>query len=312
MANMRQPADNVQAKDGIRTRHSIATDRNEGSGTVFTRLTGAAFRAVMVIALLASPSIGLAETTADTAQIVALVCIAAAIFVFVEYNANSPSLIEFRDAPPFNRIRFLGLFFTIFALTLISKGASDPTSLTAFFDRIGKSLAEVLDFSYSPVRLVVLMLPQDASASLIDSVRVAAGLSYFTSLLSLAVFVLAMRLGDWPNRQGDFNVWVNLPTFDPTSGGDAVDRLERSGQINLILGFLLPFVIPALVKLTGDLVNPISLQDPHSLIWIMTAWAFIPASLIMRGIAIIRVAQMIAAQRERAYLDGERDGALPA
>ena len=26
---------------------------------------------------------------------------------------------------------------------------------------------------------------------------------------------------------GSFNVWINLPTFDPTTGGDVVERLER-------------------------------------------------------------------------------------
>jgi len=264
----------------------------------------------MVILLITTPSIALPGTSADTAQIVALVSIVAGIFVFVEYKAVSPSLIEFRDAPPFNRVRFLGLFATVFALTIIAKGATDPTHLTVLFISIGGNLAEVMDFPYSPVRLVVLMLPAEASPSLIDNVRTAAGLSYLTSLLSLAVFVIALRLNSWPNRRGGFNVWVNLPTFDPTAGGDIVERMERDGQLNLILGFLLPFLIPATVKIASDVFNPISLEDTHTLIWTMTAWAFIPASLIMRGIAMLRVAQMIAAQRERAYLDIEEDGAL--
>jgi len=91
-----------------------------------------------------------------------------------------------------------------------------------------------------------------------------------------------------------------------------VERLERDGQLNLILGFLLPFLIPAFVKLASDLFNPIQLQDAHTLIWTMTAWAFIPASMIMRGTAMLRVAQMIAAQRERAYLGDSKDEAVPA
>lgn len=266
----------------------------------------------MVILLIATPSIGLAGTSTDTSQIVALVCLVAGIFVFVEYKAVSPSLIEFRDAPPFNRVRFLGLFATVFALTFIAKGAADPTHLTVLFSSVGGNLAEVMDFPYSPVRLVVLMLPAEASGSLVDQVRTAAGLSYLVSLLSLAVFVIALRLNNWPNQRGGFNVWVNLPTFDPTAGGDTVERMERDGQLNLILGFLLPFLIPAIVKLASDVLNPISLQDTHTLIWTMTAWAFIPASLIMRGIAMLRVAQMIAAQRERAYLETKDKGALTA
>lgn len=312
MAKMRQPADKEQALNGTRAWHRITTGRNEGSSAVISRLSGAVLRAVLVILMIAAPSLMLSGTTMDTAQIVALVCIVSGVFTFVEYNSASPSLIEFRDAPPFNRVRFFGLFATILALTVIAKGATEPTTMTVLFEMIGGALAEAMDFPYSPVRLVVLMLPNEASAELIDSVRIAAGLSYLVSLLSLAVFILALRLNNWPNQRGGFNVWTNLPTFDPTAGGDVVERLERDGQLNLILGFLLPFLIPAFVKLASDLFNPIQLQDSHTLIWTMTAWAFIPASLIMRGIAMLRVGQMIAEQRERAYLDSRDKDAVAA
>ena len=311
MATMRQPAANEQDQNGTRTRHRIASDRNEGKKAVFSRLSGAAFRAALVIMMIATPSLMLVGTGADTAQIVALVCIVSAVFVFVEYSAISPSLIEFRDAAPFNRVRFFGLATTVLTLTVIAKGATDPTTLTQLFERVGGSLAEAMDFPYSPVRLVVLMLPQEASGALIQDVRTAAGLSYLVSLLSLAFFVLALRLNNWPNQKGGFNVWTNLPTFDPTAGGDVVARLERDGQMNLIFGFLLPFLIPAFVKLASDMFNPIQLQDSHTLIWTMTAWAFIPASLIMRGIAMLRVAQMIAYQREVAYLNAADEDAVP-
>lgn len=302
MATMRQPAAIEQDQTGTRTRHRIASDRIEGKRAVISRLSGAALRAVMVILMIAVPSLLLTNTTTDTAQIVTLVCIVSAVFTFVEYNSASPSLIEFRDAPPFNRVRYFGLAASVFALTIIAKGAAEPTTMTRLFDFVGGTLAEAMDFPYSPVRLVVLMLPSEAGPTLIDNVRTAAGLSYLVSLISLAFFILLFRLRNWPSQRGGFNVWTNLPTFDPTAGGDVVDRLERDGQINLILGFLLPFLIPAMVKLASDLFNPIQLQNPHTLIWTMTAWAFIPASMIMRGIAMLRVAQMIGMQRERAYL----------
>jgi len=262
--------------------------------------------------MIATPSLMLTGTSTDTTQIVALVCLVAGVFTFAEYTAASASLIEFREAPPFNRVRFIGLFATVLALTLIAKGATDPSNLTVLFRIVGSSLAQAMDFPYSPVRLVVLMLPTEAEQELISNVRIAAGLSYLVSLISLAVFILALRLNNWPNQRGGFNVWTNLPTFDPTAGGDVVERLERDGQLNLILGFLLPFLIPALVKLMSDLFNPIQLQDPHTLIWTITAWAFVPASLIMRGIAMLRVGQMIALQRERAYLSAQAKDGLPA
>ncbi|QEE34290.1 hypothetical protein FTO60_00380 [Octadecabacter sp. SW4] len=279
---------------------------------MISRLAGAILRAILVVLLIATPSVLLVNTSIDTTQIVVLVGLLAAAFTIVEYNSAYPSLVEFRDAPPFNRVRFFALYATVFALTVIARGEANPTTITLFFEAIGSRIGELIDFPYSPVRLVVLMMPEDADAALIDSVRTAAGLSYLVSILSLAIFVLILRGTGWPRQLGGFNVWTNLPTFDPTAGGDVVDRLNRDGQINLILGFLLPFIIPAFVKLASDMFNPISLANDHTLIWTMTAWAFLPASLLMRGIAMMRVAQMIADQRARAYAIAKAEGALPA
>ena len=268
---------------------------------VVSRFANAVFRAALVVLLIALPSVMLPGTTSDTAQIVALVAIFAAVFTLVEYNSAYPSLVEFRDAPPFNRVRFFALFATVFALTVIARGKTDPSTFTIIFDAIGRRIGEAIDFPYSPVRLVVLMMPPDASPALLEDVRTAAGLSYLVSILSLAVFVVALRVFGWPARHGSFNVWVNLPTFDPTAGGDVVDRLNRDATVNLVLGFLLPFIIPAFVKLAADLFDPVSLANSQTLIWTMSAWAFLPASLLMRGIAMNRVADMICQQRRRAY-----------
>lgn len=301
MARMRQTPETGKSPTGTEPRHSIAAGRIEGEQAMMTRLSGAILRAVLVVLLIATPSMLLANTTTDTTQIVALLAFIAAAFTVVEYYSSSPSLVEFRDAPPFNRVRFAALFATVFILTIILRGDTNPTTMTRFFDAVGADIGEAIDFPYSPVRLVVLMMPQSASQALIDQVRTAAGISYLVSMLSLASFVLMLRLRGWPMGSKGFNVWVNLPTFDPTAGGDVVDRLNRDAQFNLILGFLLPFIIPAFIKLAADLFDPISLANPHTLIWTMTAWAFLPASLLMRGTALTRVAQMIRTQRERAY-----------
>jgi hypothetical protein len=301
VARIRQVLFTGEKGTGTKPRQEIATGRFEGRRVMMSRLTGAILRAVLMVLLIATPSILLAGTSTDTTQIVALMAVIAAIFTGVEYYSGSPSLVEFRDAPPFNRVRFVALFGTVFILTVIMRGETDPTTATRFFKAIGADIGRAIDLPFSPVRLVVLMMPSTATEALISQVRIAAGISYLVSILSLAVFVLTLRLGGWPVRYKGFNVWVNLPTFDPTTGGDVVKRLNRDAQFNLILGFLLPFIIPAFVKLASDIFDPISLANPHTLIWTMTAWAFLPASLLMRGTALTRVAQMIRTQRERAY-----------
>jgi hypothetical protein len=277
---------------------------------VISRLAGAGLRAFLIVLLIATPSMMVPGTSADTITIVALLALVAAIFTVAEYNSAYPSLVEFRDAPPFNRVRFAALFATVFVLSVIARGHYEPTTMTRFFEAIGVRLGEVIDFPYSPVRLVVLMLPDDVDVALVHAVRTAAGLSYLVSIVSLAIFVLVLRIYGWPSRSGGFNVWTNLPTFDPTAGGDVVQRLSRDSQINIILGFLLPFIIPAFVKLAAEMFDPITLNNSHTLIWTMTAWAFLPSSLLMRGIAMGRVASMIEEQRKRNYAAAS-DGLLP-
>ncbi len=271
-------------------------------------MTGAVLRGFLVAFLIATPALMLPVGAADTNQITILIALLAAFLTFVEYNSNFPSIVEFRDAPPFNRLRFLALFATVFLLSTIIRGQSEPTMITNAVTSIGTILGNAIDFPYSPVRLVVLMLPETAEQAVVQSVRTAAGLSYLISLVAMTAFLVLVRVLNWPTRQGAFNVWVNLPLFDPTAGGDVLHRLQRDARINIALGFLLPFVIPAVVKLAADLLDPISLQNPQTLIWTMSAWAFLPASMIMRGIAMGKVADMIEEKRRRAYADAREEG----
>jgi hypothetical protein len=84
-----------------------------------------------------------------------------------------------------------------------------------------------------------------------------------------------------------------------------VERLNRDARINIALGFLLPFLIPAVVSLSSNGFSPLQMTSAQTLIWTMTAWAFLPASLFMRGIAMGRVAGMIRDKRRaEAVLDG--------
>ncbi|MEO1399481.1 MAG: hypothetical protein AAFU56_11535, partial [Pseudomonadota bacterium] len=181
---------------------------------MISRLIGAIFRAFCVVILIALPSLLLPGTSPDSAQIVALVAIFGAALVIFEYASTYPGLVEFRDAPPFNRVRFASLFITVLILTVMSLGRYEPTPLTQSIEAVGMIIGNAIDFPYSPVRLVVLMLPEDTSVSQIAHVRTAAGMSYLTSLLTLAAFLMILRLKGWPHRGGTFNVWVNLPTFD--------------------------------------------------------------------------------------------------
>lgn len=273
----------------------------EGGRSSLSRMLSALVRAFLVMFLIATPSVLLPGIGPDGRQMVALIALFAGTLTFVEYNATYPGLIEFRDAPPFNRVRFIMLFFTVFLLTIIEKSQTDPNSLSILVKAVGMLIGQAMDFPYSPVRLATLMMASGASDVQVNAVRTAAGMAYLISLLGLCVFVILLKIYEWPTRWGAFNVWVNLPTFDPTTGGDVVSRLERDARFNIALGFVLPFVFPAVVKIGSAGFEPLTLTSPQTLIWIMTAWAFLPASLFMRGIAMGKIADMI---REKRRISG--------
>lgn len=298
----------VGGVDGKRLPQCTGASRKEGKTTVASRVSGALMRAFLVVVVITTPSILLPDISGDTKQLVALFALFAGALVFAEYNAEFPTVIEFRDAPPFNRLRFFMLFLTVLGLTLLQAGLQNPTSLTEFVHAVGYLIGRAMDFPYSPVRLVTLTLTDGSDEQQVAMVREAAGVAYFTSLICLSVFVATLRFGGWPQKSRPFNVWINLPTFDPSAGGDVVVRLERDGRVNIALGFLLPFAIPFVVTLSSPTANPFEVTSSQTLIWTVTAWSFLPASLFMRGIAIGRIAEMI--REARRANDREQENGL--
>ncbi|WP_246100387.1 hypothetical protein [Cereibacter sediminicola] len=275
-----------------------------GGKDVISRLAGALLRAFLVVILLATPSILLPGVGPDGKQMVALVALFGGVLTFVEYNATYPGLVEFRDAPPFNRLRYALLFVLVLSLTLMQRDASDPSTLTTLFAVMAAAIGDAMDFPYSPVRLATLMLSEGATQEDLEAVRNAAGIAYLVATAAIAVFVAVIRLNRWPSRHAAFNVWVNLPTFEATAGGDVVQRLQRDARLNVALGFLLPFLIPTVVKMGSSGLDPLTLASPQTLVWTTAAWAFLPASLFMRGVGMARIAQMIREKRRMGEMIG--------
>ena len=82
--------------------------------------------------------------------------------------------------------------------------------------------------------------------------------------------------------------------------------------LGVALGFLLPFLTPALIKGASGLFGSISITNDQTMIWTISAWAFLPASLFMRGIAMQRVATLICEQRARNSASAESKSLQPA
>jgi hypothetical protein len=272
---------------------------------VIARVTSAFLRAFLVALLLVTPALLAPNASADSAQVVMLLALLGSGFVFMEYASAYPSVIEFRYAPPFNRLRFGFLFMAVIGTAFIARGSEGD--LARLFTALGGISAQALDFPFSPVRLMTLAVPAEATDAFYQNVRLASGLAYVLSLIMVAVFLVLVRVLGWPASNGAFNVWLNLPLFDPTAGGDVVTRLVRDARINYSLGFLLPFLIPAIAKSAAGMIDLAALQDPQTMIWTIAIWAFFPAMLITRGLAMSRIAEMIETKRRRAYARADAD-----
>ena len=61
-------------------------------------------RGLLVALMIATPALMLPGVSADTTQIILLVALLASFLVFIEYNSNFPSIIEFRNAPPLSQV----------------------------------------------------------------------------------------------------------------------------------------------------------------------------------------------------------------
>jgi len=262
-------------------------------------------RGILVAFLIAMPSLLLPDSATESTEIVALMALLGGMLTFAEYYSSFPSFIDFREAPPLNRMRFLSLLLTIGTLSLMARHPIDPTGLTTLAYALGNKIGHLLDFAYSPVHLITLMLPATVLPETVNMVRAAAGLAYVIGLASVAGFFFAIHIRNWPVANGAFNVWVNLPLFDPTTGGDVVHRLQRDGRIYIMLGAILPFAIPATVNMLPGMVDLTALNDPQTLVWMISAWGALPAWLMMRGMAMLRVAELIEQKRRRAYANAE-------
>lgn len=303
---MRRPREQGDSR-WKRVRQRIEPGQTEGKRAVVSQLIGAFIRAVFVALLIAMPSLvlpGVGPAAKDISMVFALVGAALTMF---EYGSSHPGLVGFRFAPPFNRIRFASLFLTILLLTMMFRGEVGGSDITRKVYEIGGLVGAAMDFPVSPVRILTSLLTDGGTSDNYTIVRSAAGISYVVSLLSLAVFAIFIRVLSWPLGNGSFNVWVNLPTFDPASSSDVEDRLTRDARVNIIFGFTLPFLLPMVGQVSSAYYDFSALNSNQTLIWAVAVWAFLPASLFMRGIAMGKIAQLIRRKRDQLHQPSTSD-----
>jgi len=285
----------------------IGLQTTQGAGS----LSGATGRAGLVALAVLLPAILVPDLAPETGQVLLLIAVFAAVVVMAEYASAYPALIEFRFAAPFNRMRFALLVLTVALLSLLQRGVAVEAPLPDLIAQFAAACARLVDLPLTPVRLLVASLPADLAAAEAQRIRDGAALAMVLGLATLAGFATAIRLNLWPMGQGPFNVWINLPTFDPSGGADVVARLQRHARLNVSLGLVVPFLMPGVVMASDLMVHAVDFTSPLNFVWGIALWAFVPTALVMRGLAMARVARMIRANRRR-LADGEGMGFVTA
>ncbi|QIK39509.1 hypothetical protein [Pontivivens nitratireducens] len=260
-----------------------------GVGTALTRLVTSLSRAFLVLVFIALPAFLLPETSRTGQEISLIIGALFALFTMFEYASSHPGLIDFRFAPPYNRFRFLTFAVLIVALVFLCRADSGADSFSDDYLALSDRLVEIFSVPFSPVVLADTLI----GAGVNPLVERAAALSFTIALTSIIFFAIYVWVFRWPAERDSFNLWINLPTFDPSVGQDIAWRLRRAGLLNIIVALALPYAVLSIASRSGGWFDPAALGNYQSLVWCCVFWAFFPVALFNRGSAMLKIAWLI-------------------
>jgi len=258
---------------------------------VITQAIGAIIRAVILGIVIVSPAYILPDIPNVDRELSLIIAAIIAAFVLFEYGSKSPGFVDFRFAPPYNRFRVGILAALAIGLSLVGR---------AFVDG-GNGLLELAErsmaYTITPNSPVEFALAKIASFETASGERLLALM--FSSAFAIGVgLMLSMSLllwiFKWPFGRSEFNLWVNLPTFAPAEVALTGRRLRRDGWLNILLGFGMFYAVPFAFPVLQNRLGPDMFGNLHSLVWITTVWAFLPAMLFIRGVSVIKISRILA------------------
>jgi len=185
----------------------------------------------------------------------------------------------------------------VISLTLLCRADYGILEFDGQIEDYAETAARIADFPLSPVHAVVGLVPEAAGAGFIRFVEYIAAMSLLASAVLMVFFGLLLWLIRWPVGRRDFNLWINLPTFSPGFAADAERRLFRDGLANIVIGILSLYIVPyaslPFIDLTSDDVQ----TNYQLVVWSGVLWGFVSGSLIIRGMAVLKVWRLVSAAR---------------
>jgi hypothetical protein len=255
-----------------------------------------ALRAAFVFVLVLVPSFIIPGLGKDDIQLITLVALSLAGLVAWDYTGSTPAVIEFRDAPPYNRLRGGVVMIAMVILSMIAT-PYDMSPIIQGARAVGLFVAHALDGALSPVALFTSALPDAVPDTVLTTITAMIGVSFTIALIGLAAFGVMVRLRKWPTQQDGFNLWLNLPIFGADMAGDHIDkRITRQAQISVALGGVVFLTLPMIwFKILYPGLGQGGMLPFHALVWAVMAWVFIPFGLFMRAIALRYVSDLMRA-----------------
>jgi hypothetical protein len=264
------------------------------------RLSGGLLRALIVLFALISPAVLVPAVSSTAREISAVIGAIAGLCVFFEYAARNPGLIDFRFAPPYNRARFSVFTAVLFMMIFFVRAQDGRDDFSGQILMASINIGMRFDFPLSPVQMFATTLGDPAVPELsemLEMLRGAAALSFVTAGTGTLFFGVLFWITPWPADREDFNLWVNLPTLETAFGVEVERRLFRVAAGMILAGIGAPYASIALTSLAVGRFDPPMLLDPLPLVWAMTIWATAPMYLLLRGLAIAKIAWLIRRAR---------------
>lgn len=218
-----------------------------------------------------------------------------AMFTLFEYGTQSPGFIDFRFAPPYNRFRAFTIAIQIIVITLVCRAVELGLNNATVLDW-AQNLAVVLDFKYSPVASAINLILEGAGFSDTSAVLLVytTSISFTVGLGLTLLFSALLWVFKWPLDRENFNLWVNMPMFQPSEGASVAKRLKRDAVINLIMGIVLIYALPYILVYGFDWLSPDIFESNQVMIWVTALWVFVPSTLLARAAAMLKIARILS------------------
>ncbi|GHA47394.1 hypothetical protein GCM10008927_10260 [Amylibacter ulvae] len=260
------------------------------------RFLSALLRAGIAFFLIVFPSSILADPNAGNFGAIVVFALVTGIVVFFEYMAFTPSLIEFRYAPPYNRFRVLVYaFIAVFIVTSLNAN-NQMGPIFELVDFVAQGANATFAHSWDPATVLAnsLRLPDGADR---ESFIILAHGALFVAIFSALLFCLVIWLQRWPLSNAGFNLWPNMPSFHAQAGSKTESRMAQIALLSLSLAFAAPYLIPRVGQLVLDWMSFNYNYTHHSAFWIISFWAMFTAMTLMRGIVLLKVAYLASQMR---------------